>query len=157
MMKKCLSLVLLMLLATGSAMAQSKADRVHKNEHFDIDIYIEPQWTEVLETDGTFPKNTLVTLIMTPVKDAYFRLCKQTPYIIDRIIIELNKNPPTQKQLTTTARADYAAHLTKVAKSVLDDKNDLFSIQMVTGIKTGIPQFQRLESRSCARGRAGEK
>ena len=156
-MKKCLSLVLLMLLATGSAMAQSKADRVHKNEHFDIDIYIEPQWTEVLETDGTFPKNTLVTLIMTPVKDAYFRLCKQTPYIIDRIIIELNKNPPTQKQLTTTARADYAAHLTKVAKSVLDDKNDLFSIQMVTGIKTGIPQFQRLESRSCARGRAGEK
>ena len=156
-MKKCLSLILFMLLAAGSAMAQSKADRVHKNEHFDIDIYIEPQWTEVLETDGTFPKNTLVTLIMTPVKDAYFRLCKQTPYIIDRIIIELNKNPPTQKQLTTTARADYAAHLTKVAKSVLEDKNDLFSIQMVTGIKTGIPQFQRLESRSCARGRAGEK
>ena len=156
-MKKCLYLILLMLLTAGSAMAQSKADRVHKNEHFDIDIYIEPQWTEVLETDGTFPKNTLVTLIMTPVKDAYFRLCKQTPYIIDRIIIELNKNPPTQKQLTTTARADYAAHLTKVAKSVLNDKNDLFSIQMVTGIKTGIPQFQRLESRSCARGRAGEK
>jgi len=157
MIKKCLFTILMIFSAISSAMAQSKADRIHKNEHFDIDIYLEPQWTDVLETDGTFPKTTLVTLSMTPVKDAYFRLCKQTPYIIDRIIIELHKNPPTQKQLTTTARADYAAHLTRVAKSVLNDPTDLFAIQMTTGIKNGIPQFQRLESRSCARGRAGEK
>ncbi len=156
-MKKCLLILLITLSLTGTAAAQSKADRTHKNDHFDIDIYINPLWTDVLKTDGNFPKTTLITLSMTPVKDAYFRLCGETPYIIDRLIIELNKNPPTQKQLTTTARADYAANLTRVAKSIMKKPDDLFSIQMSAGIKNDISQFQRRESRACASGRVSGK
>lgn len=154
-MKKTIIMILILLGITFSASAQTKEERVHKNEHFDIDIYIQPLWTDVIERDGTFPKTTMITLNMTPVKDGYFRLCNQTPRIIDRIIIELNKNPPTQNQLLTTERSDYAARLTSVAKSVMKTPEDLFAIQMTTGIKANISQFQRRESRSCASGRTG--
>ncbi|OPZ79332.1 MAG: hypothetical protein BWY78_00103 [Alphaproteobacteria bacterium ADurb.Bin438] len=156
-MKKFLFVLAFLLLSSSYAFCQGmKEDRVRKNDYFDLEIYLESLWTNVSNRDSTFPQTTLITVTLIPVRGAYFEICKNTPYIIDALIIELNKNPPTQAQLETVERAELSTHLTKVAKNVLKNPDKLFSVEVMLGVKRGLQTFQRRETRSCSSGRINE-